>query len=319
MLEKATRWSAWKSWLNEAVDLRMTEATGNRTRETRPMVNTSRLRVITPVYFRSASLLHLMVCLGFLCLLSGCGENESESLMKNAQEEWVKGRNHSAVELFKAVLEKNPSGPLAEEALFRLGEISHFSLGNSAQAIMYFQELMQLNKKGTFTHDAQKYVAEIVEFTFKDYEQAIIEYQKLIDRFDIEEEKSDHQYRIASIFFKMQNYEQALAEWEVLLEEYSSSMRAEESRYKVVEILYTLQRCSEARQHYDDFVEKYPTSKFKDEVEFIMASCLEEGGKLQEAYNRFKLLENNYPYPAILKTKMDGLEKRMKKRNKKKR
>ncbi len=270
------------------------------------------------VFYRLLSRAYIVIWLGFFCLLTACGDNASDALMMKAQEEWVKGRNHSAVELFKEVLKENPSGPLAEEALFRLGEISHFSLGNSAPAIMYFQELLQLNKRGDFAHDAQKYVAEIVEFTFKDYEQAIIEYQKLIDRFDNEDEKGDHQYRIASVYFKMQNYEQALAEWEVLLEDYPKSSWAEESHFKVVEILYTLQRCSQARQYYDDFLEKHPVSKFKDEVEFIMASCLEEGGKLQEAYNRFKLLENGYPYPAILKTKMDGLEKRMKKRKNKK-
>jgi len=267
----------------------------------------------------SSSMAYIIACLGLFCLLSACGENASDTLMKKAQNEWVKGRSHSAVELFKEVLKKNPSGPLAEEALFRLGEISHFSLGTSAPAIMYFQELLQLNKKGIFAHDAQKYVAEIVEFTFKDYEQAIIEYQKLIDRFDTEAEKGDHQYRIASIYFKMQNYEQALAEWEVLLEEQANSKWAEESHFKVVEILYTLQRCSKARQYYDDFLEKYPASRFKGEADFIMASCLEEGGKLQEAYNRFKLLEDDYPYPAILKTKMDGLKKRMKKRKNKRR
>jgi TolA-binding protein len=267
----------------------------------------------------SLSMAYVIACLGLFCLLSACGENGSESLMLKAQDEWVKGRNHSAVELFKEVLKKNPSGPLAEEALFRMGEISHFGLGNSAPAIMYFQELLQLNKKGVFAHDAQKYVAEIVEFTFKDYEQAIIEYQKLIHRFDAEAEKGDHQYRIASIYFKMQNYEQALAEWEVILEDHATSKWAEESHFKVVEILYTLQRCSQARQYYDDFLEKYPASKLKDEASFIMASCLEEGGKLQEAYNRFKLLEDDYPYPAILKTKMAGLKKRIKKRKNKKR
>lgn len=285
---------------------------------TRQMANTSRLYPRTPGFSSAVSIGNLIVCLIFFCLLSACGENVSESLMKKAQDEWVKGRSHSAVELFKAVLKKKPSGPMAEEALFRLGEISHFSLGSSAQAIMYFQELLQLNRKGVFAHDAQKYVAEIVEFTFKDYEQAIIEYQKLIDRFDTEDEKGGHQYRIASVYFKMQNYEQALAEWEVLLDDHSKSSWAEEAQFKVVEILYTLQRCSKARQYYDDFLEKYPASEFKDEMEFIMASCLEEGGKLQEAYNRFKLLEDDYPYPAILKTKMDGLEKRMKKRKNKK-
>lgn len=296
----------------------MTGTIGNRTSETRQMTNSSRLYPKIPGLLSATPIAYFIACLGFFCLLSACGENASDSLIKEARDEWVKGRNHSAVELFKEVLKKNPSGPLAEEALFRLGEISHFSLGSSAQSIMYFQELMQLNRKGAFAHDAQEYVAEIVEFTFKDYEQAIIEYQKLIDRFDKEDEKGDHQYRIASIYFKMQNYEQALAEWEVLLEDFSKSSRAEESHFKVVEILYTLQRCSEARQHNDDFLEKYPVSKFKEEVEFIMASCLEEGGKLKEAYDRFKLLENDYPYPAILKTKMDGLEKRMKKRKNKK-
>jgi TolA-binding protein len=294
----------------------MTGTTGNTA--PRQMANTSHLYPGTSGFLSSAPLGYFVACLCFFCLLSACGENASDNLMKKAQDEWVKGRNHSAVELFKEVLKKNPSGPLAEEALFRLGEISHFSLGNSSPAIMYFQELLQLNKNGIFAHDAQKYVAEIVEFTFKDYEQAIIEYQKLIDRFDEEEEKGDHQYRIASVYFKMQNYEQALAEWEVLLEEHSTSQWAEESHFKVVEILYTLQRCSKAREYYDDFLENYPASKFKDEVEFIMASCLEEGGKLQEAYNRFKLLEDDYPYPAILKTKLDGLEKRIKKKKNKK-
>jgi TolA-binding protein len=291
---------------------------GNKASKTPQKVNTPQLYQRTPSFLSASSLLYFIACLSIFCLLSGCGDNASETLMKKAQDEWVKGRSHSAVELFKAVLKKNPSGPLAEEALFRLGEISHFSLGNSAPAIMYFQELLQLNKNGTFARDAQKYVAEIVEFTFKDYEQAIIEYQKLIDHFDKEDEKGAHQYRIASVYFKMQNYEQALAEWEVLLDDHAKSSWAEESQFKVVEILYTLQRCSQARPYYDDFLEKYPISKFKDEMEFIMASCLDEGGKLKEAYNRFKLLEDSYPYPAILKTKMDGLEKRMKKKGNKK-
>jgi TolA-binding protein len=255
----------------------------------------------------------------FCCFLSACNDDATNPLIQQAHNEWVEGRNHRAVELFKEVLKKYPSGRPAEEALFRLGEVSHFSLGNSAQAIMYFQELLQLNRKGSFAHDAQKYIAEIVEFTFKDYEQAIIEYQNLIDRFDKEEEKGDHQYRIASIYYKMQNYEQALAEWEVLLDEYPDSHRAEESQFKIVEILFTLRKFSHAREHYEGFVDKYPTSKFKGEVDFIMASSLEEEGELREAYKRFKLLEANYPYPAILKTKMEGLEKRMKKNKKKKR
>ena len=150
---------------------------------------------------------------------------------------WIKGRNHSAIEMFKSVLKKYPLGQLAEEALFRLGEIYHFSLNNSMQAISYFQEVMELNEKSLFALEAQKYIAEIMEFTFKDFDQAIIEYQNLINEFDQPQTNGDHQYRIASIYFKQQNYEQALAEFEVLLEKYPKGTWAEKAQFKILEVL----------------------------------------------------------------------------------
>ena len=138
--------------------------------------------------------------------LLACDNRQGVQLVLKANNEWIKGHNHSAIEGFKSVLKKYPSGQLAEEALFRLGEIYHFSLNNSAQAISYFQEVMELNKTGSFSSEAQKYIAEIMELNFKDFDQAIIEYQKLIDKFDEPQKNADSQYRIASIYIKKQNY-----------------------------------------------------------------------------------------------------------------
>ncbi len=166
------------------------------------------------------TLFRLILPILLVFLLSACGKSGGEKLVLKANDEWIKGRNHGAIEILKTVLKKYPSGRPAEEALFRLGEIYHFSLNNSAQAISYFQEVMELNKKGPFSFDAQKYIAEIMEFTFKDFDQAIIEYQNLINEFDRPQTNGDHQYRIAQIYFKKQNYEQALAEFEVLFEKY---------------------------------------------------------------------------------------------------
>ncbi|KMP10845.1 hypothetical protein UR09_05060 [Candidatus Nitromaritima sp. SCGC AAA799-A02] len=252
---------------------------------------------------------------GFLLLiLTACGDSGGEKLIQKANNEWIKGRNHGAIEIFKSVLKKYPSGRSAEEALFRLGEIYHFSLNNSAQAIIYFQEVMELNKQGSFSFDAQKYIAEIMEFTFKDFDQAIIEYQNLINKFDRPKKNGDHQFRIASIYFKKQNYEQALVEFEILLEKYPKSPWAEESQFKTLEILYTLNRCPEVREHYDDFLEGYPGSKYRNEMKFVVASCLEEEEKVEEAFAMFQSLGENYTYPALLKMKLEGIEKRIKKK-----
>ena len=163
--------------------------------------------------------------LGWVFFIS-CSE-QMNPLLKKANEEWIQGRNHSAIEMFNEVLKKYPAGTQAEEALFRLGEIHHFSLNNSTRALIYFQEVLQMNRKGPFSYPAQKHIAEIAEFGLKDYDQAIIEYQNLINRYKNENESSDHQYRIASIYYKKQNYEQALVELNILLENYPGSSWAE--------------------------------------------------------------------------------------------
>ena len=247
-------------------------------------------------------------------LLSTCSDNSGGELVHKANNEWIKGRNHGAVEIFKSVLKKYPSGKSAEEALFRLGEIYHFSLNNSAQAISYFQEVMELNKKGPFSFDAQKYIAEIMEFTFKDFDQAIIEYQNLINEFDQPQTNGDHQYRIASIYFKKENYEQALAELEILLEKYPKSAWAEKSQFQSLEILYLLNRCVDIKDHYNKFLHSYPKSKYRNEMMFVVASCLEDEEILQEALDLFQSLQGNYTYPSLLKMKIEGIEKRINKK-----
>lgn len=243
-----------------------------------------------------------------------CSE-QMDPLLQKANEEWIQGRNHSAIEMFNEVLKNFSSGAEAEEALFRLGEIHHFSLNNSTQALIYFQEVMQMNRAGEYSYPAQKYIAEIAEFGLKDYDQAIIEYQNLINNYKSENENGNHQYRIASIYYKKQNYEQALVELNILLENYPRSSWAEETKFKIIEILYALGRCPEAREHYRHFNLEYSDSRFKEDMDFVVASCLEEEGHLQEAYNQFKALEGHYIYPAILKMKLVGIEKRMKKQH----
>jgi tetratricopeptide (TPR) repeat protein len=254
----------------------------------------------------------------FLAML-GCGENRVESLLLKANEEWVQGRNHSAIELFNAVLEIAPSGPHAEESLYRLGEIYYFGLGETTKAISYFQEVVSMRPRGTFAHGAQKYIAEIVELNFRDLDQAIIEYQKLINEYKKPQEHPEQQFRIAAIYFKKHNYEQALVEFDILVESYPKNAWSEEAYLRMTEILHNMERCGESREKYSQFRVLYPKSTFSGEMEFVMASCLEEEGKLKLAYNRFKKLEGDYKYPALLKMKLEGIEGRIKKGGKSRR
>ena len=260
----------------------------------------------------------IAVCILLLTML-GCGDSRVENLLLRANEEWVQGRNHSAIELFNAVLEIAPSGPHAEESLYRLGEIYYFGLGETTKAISYFQEVVSIRPRGEFAHGAQKYIAEIVELNFRDLDQAIIEYQKLINEYKKPEEHPEQQFRIAAIYFKKHNYDQALVEFDILVENYPKNSWSEEAYLRSTEILHNMERCADAREKHSQFRVLYPKSTFSGEMEFVMASCLEEEGKLKLAYNRFKSLEGDYKYPALLKMKLEGIEGRIKKGGKTKR
>jgi len=249
-----------------------------------------------------------------LLLLTACeGEREKTALLlSQANQEWVDGQTQTAVSLYKNFLEQFPNEPETEEALFRLGEIYHFSLAKPKQAILYFQEVLLLNRQGKFSYEAQKYIAEIVEFKIRDYNQAILEYQTLINRYGKMNENADHHFRIVSIYYKLQNYDQVLSELEDHQEHYPDSKWGQSSELKAVEILYTLGRCEEAQPHYKRFVKKYPTGKDRVEMEFVQASCLEDLGQFKLALKKFKSLGEKYPLPIILEMKIAGLESRIK-------
>ena len=190
----------------------------------------------------------------------GCGDSRVENLLLRANEEWVQGRNHSAIELFNAVLEISPSGPQAEESLYRLGEIYYFGLGETTKAISYFQEVVSMRPRGEYAYGAQKYIAEIVELSFRDLDQAIIEYQKLINEYKKPQEHPEQQFRIAAIYFKKHNYDQALVEFDILVESYPKNQWSEEAYLRITEILHNMERCKDAREKYSQFRVLYPKS-----------------------------------------------------------
>jgi len=270
------------------------------------------------LYFRTR-FIHTIILWVLLAAAFGCGDSRVDNLLLRANEEWVQGRNHSAIELFNAVLEISPSGPQAEESLYRLGEIYYFGLGGTTKAISYFQEVVSMRPRGEFAYGAQKYIAEIVELSFRDLDQAIIEYQKLINEYKKPDEHPEQQFRIAAVYFKKHNYEQALVEFDILVESYPKNQWSEEAYLRITEILHNMERCKDAREKYSQFRVLYPKSTFSGEMEFVMASCLEEEGKLKLAYNRFKKLEGDYKYPALLKMKLEGIEGRIKKGGKSRR
>ena len=137
--------------------------------------------------------------------------------------------------------------------------------------------------------------------------------------------KAEALYRLGQCQLIQKQFVQARRTWKDLLADH-----VEHNSERIAEAAYNLSKTyripaptsdenlSLGVASLESFVEKYPKSQFLSEMEFVIASCLEEEEKLEEAYQQFKSLKGRYPYPTLLKMKLEGIESRIQKKADKK-
>lgn len=89
-------------------------------------------------------------------------------------------KNDEAVALLKAILERYPKAPLADDALFRLGMIEEASGQYSDALAAYVRVLSDFRDTSPLLDRAQFYVGEIYQFGLKDNAQALSAYERVL-------------------------------------------------------------------------------------------------------------------------------------------
>jgi tetratricopeptide (TPR) repeat protein len=167
-------------------------------------------------------------------------------------------------------------------------------------------------------------IGEIYFSRLLQFQKAADHYQKLIlsKKFDREQE-AFFEYRIARSWFQMNRIKKAVDAYEKILVHHPGSKWTTKVLFDLGSAWYALgdsdkTAYSKAIKAYQDLKQ---LSRVRDhrlyvEAVFGEASTLEELDKLEEAFDLFKSIENDYPAPNVIQVRMIRLGERMKKKRK---
>ncbi len=213
-----------------------------------------------------------------------------------------------ASKTYQKIVADYPHSAQAEEALYRIGKLWQYDLRDVRQALLSYLTLEHDYPQSQLLHAAQEEAARIFKYSLRDYSQAIVYYQQLYQ--DSAPQADQYLYEIADCYFHLENYTQARIELENLLELFPESQLVDEALYRKGGLALLEKRYTAAQADWTKLVEDYPQSRYRSEVEYNLASLLEEQGKLHDALQKYRGIED-FSRPDLLREKIEHLEKRI--------
>lgn len=266
------------------------------------------------ICLNSRNIIYISIFTIILIIFTAC-ENTSSKYFEKARTFEEKGDYTRAVLYYEQVYELFPESKEAAESLFRSARINRIYLGKARSAISYLKAIVMNYPDSEYFISAQNEIGDIYMENLKNYNQAISEYSKLIQLNPPPEILTEARLKIAKCFEESGNYEQALIELRSLLNagtELTQTTR-ELVEYKLGVLLYIKKELKSSISVLDEFIKKYPESDLVPDAKFYLASAYADSGDFKKALDLLNAIENTYRNSEAVRTKIQGLEIRMKK------
>jgi tetratricopeptide (TPR) repeat protein len=213
-----------------------------------------------------------------------------------------------ASQTYQKIVALYPRSQQAEEALFRTARIWQYDRDDERRALLTYMTLEHDYPQSSLVITAQEEAARIYKYSLQDYSRAIVYYQRLYNSGGAA--AVDYLYEIADCYFQLENYPQAYIELEDLLEHFPDSDRVAEVLLREGELALLEKRYAVARSTWQRLIDEHPQNSYRFEVKYKLAGLQEEQGQLYEALEAYRNIDN-FPRPALLKEKIEYLEKRI--------
>jgi len=249
-----------------------------------------------------------------IMLFAACSQDESRSVFEAGEKLRGEGRHEEAIDRYRFIVLHAGKSKYAPEALFRIGELSYFDLGDFDSAVDAFRRLLDRYSWSNRSAEAQKYLADIYMNKLEDYKQAIIEYQRAISYYNASIESESFQLEIAKAYFNLRDFEQQRVELALLLERYPDTELRAEVYFQTASSYFVQGMPDEALDEYRRIISEFPDTPIALEATFQTAVCLEEKERLKEAIGILEDIEGVYPNPGVIRMRIERIGKRLKKR-----
>lgn len=261
--------------------------------------------------------LFIFSILALSLMFTGCAERKAKENYKIAEELFNGGNYKEAASKYAEVIKFEKDIPEVEDSYFKLGIIYAKYLEDPNSSVFYLEELIKKYPNSQRILEARKEVG--VSYLYK-----LNKPDKALEQFEtIEKINPKIAFLDEVIFLKgksliaLKKFDLALKSYENFDTIFPNSKYIEEVEYQKCFLKLNLGKNREAISSYENFLTKYPNSTYASLAKYDLGTAYEEMGDLNLALEAYKSVGKDYPNQDALKVKIDKLEERLKKKNKK--
>ncbi|OFY98076.1 MAG: hypothetical protein A2Z97_04290 [Bdellovibrionales bacterium GWB1_52_6] len=266
-----------------------------------------------------------IICLmlaGLTICGSACSVNNAKRNYVVAERLWNEGKYSAAVAEFDKVYNKDSTGPLGLQALYRSAHTQIFFLSQYSEAARKLKIYADITKPSPQNWEAQKLIGDLLFSKMDQYDLAVQHYRALLLQKPVATEAPEFHFRIGKSLFYAADFSGAIREYRALIHGHPKSKWAEKAAYEIGVTFFTrgeqrpdekgpgTEAYQDAIDAYEDFLKKYPKSQWVPLARFGIASCLEEMDQLDAAYQSYAAIKGIYPSPNVIEIKLVRIRER---------
>lgn len=243
--------------------------------------------------------------------LSGCNAPTGKNHYVLAERLFSDHKYAAAVDEFKKIIDSDPRGPLAQQAMFRIAVIQHLYLESYLEAIKSFRQFAVLSQNAELVFQAEKSIGEIYFAKLEDYKMAVEQYKRLIEKYPDSKERDFFMLRMAKAYYGALDFTHAIETYRELIKQMPKSTLAPEAKYQIGNTYYTKGETESAIAAFRDVVASYPDSQQAVFAQFGIGNCYEEKENFDEALEIYTKILDKHPARNVVEAKIKRLRDRI--------
>jgi tetratricopeptide (TPR) repeat protein len=245
----------------------------------------------------------------FLFLFVGCNANSPETKYMLAEKLLENRKYDAAISEFQAIVDKAPNSAMGLESQLKIAQIQHLYLGRPQVAIDAYKEFLKRNKDENKRREVEKTMADLQFQSFEDYDQAIDSYSRLVKENSDRKDAEELMFRLGRSFYLNAKFDDAIKMFEYQKTRFPSGPFFWKAELEIGNSLSAESKCGLAVKQFDKVIEG-ATKDQKVLAIFAKASCFEEQDDLDQAYELFSSIQDDYPAPSVVDLKLQKIKRR---------
>lgn len=246
-----------------------------------------------------------------VCLLAlpACNARSPETKFHLAEKLLEDKKYEAAISEFQDIVDKSPSSALGQEAQLKIAQIQHLYLGRSQEAIESYSEFLKRSKDSAKKREVERTMGDLQFQNLENYNDAIAMYSKLVKDSPQSPDAEELIFRLGRAFFLKAQFADAMKVFQHQIKTFPNGELRWRAELEVGNAMSGMGKCPDAIKQFDSVAASAPKPQ-RVLAAFAKAACYEELDDLDNAYEIFSSIKDDYPTPTVIELKMQKIKRR---------